>query len=77
LTFLQHKTLILVTACSHPVPQATIDVLDTSLSITPRAKHAAQAASSNKFLDWSAAIAWSLSRSPATRKTDLPPFSAR
>jgi hypothetical protein len=39
--------LILLTACSHPAPKATIDVLDTSLSITPRAEHAAE----NAILD--------------------------
>jgi hypothetical protein len=36
--------LILLAGCSHPVPKATIDVLDTSLSITPRAHHAAESA---------------------------------
>lgn len=39
--------LILLAACSHPAPKATIDVLDTSLSITPRAEHAAE----NAILD--------------------------
>jgi hypothetical protein len=36
--------LILLAGCSHPVPRVTVDVLDTSLSITPRAEKAAQAA---------------------------------
>ena len=35
-------SLILLAACSHTVPKATVDVLDTSLSITPRAEHAAE-----------------------------------
>lgn len=39
--------LILLTACSHPAPKATIEVLDTSLSITPRAERAAE----NAILD--------------------------
>ena len=39
--------LVLLTACSHPAPKATVDVLDTSLSITPRAGHAAE----NAILD--------------------------
>jgi hypothetical protein len=33
--------LFLLTGCSHRVPQATIEVIDTSLSITPRAEKAA------------------------------------
>lgn len=37
-------TLILLAGCSHPVPRMTVDVLDPSLSITPRAEHAAQTA---------------------------------
>lgn len=37
-------TLILLAGCSHPVPKVTIDVLDTSLSVTPRAEHAAETA---------------------------------
>lgn len=37
-------TLILLAGCSHPVPKVTVDVLDTSLSITPRAEHAAESA---------------------------------
>ncbi len=32
--------LILLAGCSHRVPQATIEVIDTSLSITPRAEEA-------------------------------------
>lgn len=36
--------LILLAGCSHPVPRATVVVLDTSLSITPRAEHAAETA---------------------------------
>lgn len=39
--------LILLAACSHPVPKVTVEVLDTSLSITPRAEHAAE----NAILD--------------------------
>ena len=30
--------------CTHPVPKVTVDLLDTSLSITPRAERAAQTA---------------------------------
>jgi hypothetical protein len=37
-------TLILLAGCSHPLPKATVEVLDTSLSITPRAEHAAESA---------------------------------
>ena len=33
--------LFLLTGCSHRVPQATVEVIDTSLSITPRAEKAA------------------------------------
>ncbi len=40
-------TLILLSGCSHPAPKATVEVLDTSLSITPRAEHAAE----NAILD--------------------------
>jgi hypothetical protein len=40
-------SLILLAACSRPVPKATVGVLDTSLSITPRAEHAAE----NAILD--------------------------
>ena len=40
-------SLILLAGCSHPVPKATVEVLDTSLSITPRAEHAAE----NAILD--------------------------
>jgi hypothetical protein len=40
-------TLILLAACSRPVPKATVEVLDTSLSITPRAERAAE----NAILD--------------------------
>jgi hypothetical protein len=40
-------SLILLAACSHPIPNATVEVLDTSLSITPRAEHAAE----NAILD--------------------------
>lgn len=36
--------LILLAACSHPAPMATVVVLDTSLSITPSAEHAAESA---------------------------------
>jgi hypothetical protein len=45
--FFTLATLILLAGCSHPVPKATVDVLDTSLSITPRAEHAAE----NAILD--------------------------
>lgn len=34
--------LILLAGCSHPVPNVTVDALDTSQSITPRAEHAAE-----------------------------------
>ncbi len=40
-------SLIVLTACSHPVPKATVEVIDMSLSITPRAEHAAE----NAILD--------------------------
>jgi hypothetical protein len=36
--------LIPLAACSHSIPRATVDVIDTSLSITPRAEHAAESA---------------------------------
>jgi hypothetical protein len=36
--------LIFLVGCAHPIPKVTIDALDTSLSITPRAEHAAQTA---------------------------------
>ena len=39
--------IIMLTGCSHPVPKTTVEVLDTSLSITPRAEHAAE----NAILD--------------------------
>jgi len=45
--FLPFASLILLAACSHPIPRVTVDVLDTSLSITPRAEHAAE----NAILD--------------------------
>jgi hypothetical protein len=35
------STLFLLSACSHHVPQGTVEVIDTSLSITPRAEKAA------------------------------------
>jgi len=38
---------LLLAACSHPAPRATVDLLDTSLSITPRAERAAE----NAILD--------------------------
>lgn len=37
-------SLILLTSCSHPAPKVTVEVLDTSLSITPRAEHAGETA---------------------------------
>jgi hypothetical protein len=40
-------SLILFVACSRPVPKTTVEVLDTSLSITPRAEHVAE----NAILD--------------------------
>jgi hypothetical protein len=36
--------MILIAGCVHPIPKVTVDVLDTSLSITPRAEHAAETA---------------------------------
>lgn len=35
---------LLAAGCSHPVPRVTVDILDTSLSITPRAERAAETA---------------------------------
>lgn len=43
-------TLILMAACSHPVPKVTVVVLDTSLSITPRAERAAEDAILGRIL---------------------------
>ena len=37
-------SLILLTSCSHSAPKVTVEVLDTSLSITPRAENAAETA---------------------------------
>jgi hypothetical protein len=34
--------LLMLSACSHHAPRVTVELLDTSLSITPRAEHAAQ-----------------------------------
>src|ERR1700719_999406 len=34
-------SLLLLVACSHRTPQATVEVIDTSISITPRAEKAA------------------------------------
>lgn len=45
--FLAFASLILLTSCSHPIPKVTVEVLDTSLSITPRAEHATE----NAILD--------------------------
>jgi hypothetical protein len=39
--------VFLLVACSHPAPNVTVDVLDTSMSITPRAEYAAE----NAILD--------------------------
>lgn len=39
--------LILLIGCAHPMPTVTVEALDTSLSITPRAEHAVQ----NAILD--------------------------
>jgi hypothetical protein len=36
--------LLLLAACSHRVPTVTVEIIDTSQSITPRAEHAAQGA---------------------------------
>jgi hypothetical protein len=41
--------LFLVAGCSHRVPQATVEVIDTSLSITPRAEKAALDAVHNQI----------------------------
>jgi hypothetical protein len=41
--------LLLFTACSHRVPVATVEVIDTSLSITPRAERAALNAVQNQI----------------------------
>jgi hypothetical protein len=44
ISFVQHASvaaIILVAGCSHRMPQATVEVIDTSLSITPRAEKAA------------------------------------
>lgn len=38
--YLAIATLLLFAGCSHRVPEATIEVIDTSLSITPRAEKA-------------------------------------
>jgi len=42
-------TLLLLVACSRRVPQATVEVIDTSLSITPRAERAAFDAVENQI----------------------------
>ena len=41
--------LFLVPGCAHRVPEATIEVIDTSLSITPRAEKAALDAVQNQI----------------------------
>jgi hypothetical protein len=41
--------LFLLAGCSHRVPQATVEVIDTSLSITPRAEKAALDAVQNQI----------------------------
>jgi hypothetical protein len=41
--------LLLLAGCSHPIPQATVEVIDTSLSITPRAEKAALDAVQNQI----------------------------
>src|ERR1035441_6531262 len=41
--------LFLLTGCSHRVPQATVEVIDTSRSITPRAEKAALDAVQNQI----------------------------
>src|SRR5580698_2704140 len=42
--------LLLLAGCSQRVPQATVEVIDTSMSITPRAERAAQTAVGNQIL---------------------------
>jgi hypothetical protein len=39
--FLGIALVLLLAGCSHRLPQATVEVIDTSMSITPRAEHAA------------------------------------
>jgi hypothetical protein len=41
--------LLLVTACSQRIPVTTVEVIDTSMSITPRAEHSAQSAVGNQI----------------------------
>jgi|ERR1035437_1721681 hypothetical protein len=41
--------LFLLTGCSHRIPQTTVEIIDTSLSITPRAERAALDAVSNQI----------------------------
>ncbi|MGA1982953.1 MAG: hypothetical protein ABSG84_10780 [Acidobacteriaceae bacterium] len=41
--------LLLLVACSHRTPEATVEVIDTSLSITPRAEQAALNAVQNQI----------------------------
>jgi len=49
LRFAAFALLLLVTACSHKAPIVTVEVIDTSLSITPRAQHSAQSALRNQI----------------------------
>ena len=37
--FAAFPLLLLVTACSHQAPIVTVEVIDTSMSITPRAEN--------------------------------------
>jgi hypothetical protein len=41
--------LFLLTSCSHRIPQTTVEIIDTSLSITPRAERAALDAVGNQI----------------------------
>lgn len=47
--FVTITLLFLLAGCSHRVPEATIEVIDTSLSITPRAERAALDAVQNQI----------------------------
>jgi hypothetical protein len=49
LRFSAFTLLLLATACSHRVPVVTVEVIDTSMSITPRAERAAQTAVGNQI----------------------------
>lgn len=49
LRFAAFALLLLVTACSQHAPVTTVEVIDTSMSITPRAEHAAQSVVGNQI----------------------------